>query len=98
MTEFNYCKNCYDNLMPLINEQSKQINDLNSYNEDLRLEVQQLQAKYELLKFFRKNVQDTLQKKYAQMDRITKRYGDMHKHCKDLLEEICKELGVEIND
>ena len=49
-------------------------------------------------KEYKEKVNETLQKRYAQLDRITERYGDMHKPCKDLLAEICKELGVEIDD
>lgn len=49
-------------------------------------------------KEYQQKVKETLQKRYAQLDRITKRYGSMHKPCKDLLAEICKELGVEIDD
>ena len=58
--------------------------------------IQQLQHRNQVLEFFRKNTMKTLKERYAQLSRITKRYGSMHKPCKDLLAEICKELGVEL--
>ena len=77
----------------LLNTQREVIIDLNSQNEDLRLEVQQLQHRNQVLEFFRKNMQDTLRRHYKEC-----KHYYVKGTVETTLESIAGELGIDLDE